>query len=189
MDEVGRGPLAGPVTVCGVLWITEEAPENFFPNIRDSKKLSEKQRNAFLKKIYALNNTKLVTQVASVSAAVIDEIGISKALYRASEEVLCKLSEKYTIQHILADYGLPLSKKYPSDSIIKGDEKEALIALASIVAKVTRDREMIAYAQPFPQYGFERNKGYGTKEHRGAIKQYGVTALHRKSFLKNLQME
>ena len=188
MDEVGRGPLAGPVTVCGVLWIDNQSPTYFFPKFKDSKQLSEKKRITVFNQLQKLSSQSFFYHTASVSAKVIDNIGISKALHRASCEVLQSLAKMQKPYHILADYGLPLSDEYPSTHIVRGDEKEPLISFASIIAKVTRDREMQRLAPIFPFYGLERNKGYGTQGHVRALKEHGPTDIHRKTFLKKLEL-
>ncbi len=182
IDEVGRGPLAGPVTVCAVQWLSDEPPDAFLSGIRDSKKLSAAKRLSWAE--YAVTLGRMLRyQVCSVDARVIDEAGISQALYRAADRALIGLHD---VSHVYSDYGLPLPDVYTATHIIKGDEQHPLIALASIVAKVTRDAAMVNLSEQFPVYGFERNKGYGTQEHRDAVCTHGACPAHRQSFLGNI---
>lgn len=187
IDEVGRGPLAGPVTVCAVHWISDLKPEEVFGEIRDSKKLAPKRREELAGRIVRPENrANLRWSARSVGAGTIDRIGIARALAIAAEEAIQGLDTRKEIRHIHADYGLPIPKKYPGTSSVRGDESNPVIALASVVAKVTRDRMMVDLAERYPQYGFGRNKGYGTKEHRESIRANGITAEHRKTFLRNI---
>lgn len=186
IDEVGRGPVAGPVTVCVLYWLSKENPANFFINIRDSKKLTENARKRCFEKIQKHKNIILTYETCSVSSKNIDKNGIIHSLSRASHKAINNISKNNIIKHILSDYGLPVPDSIPSTHIIKGDEKEPLIALASIVAKVTRDRMMIEYGKIYPNYNFQKHKGYYTKEHRESIEKYGLTPIHRKTFLKNI---
>jgi len=169
VDEVGRGPLAGPV--------------------RDSKKLSARGREEWMVKIKkAEEDGFLEYSVAFVSSRVIDKKGIAPSIRTALFQSLTSL-EKSKIQpqisRVLLDGGLRAPVAYEDQkTIIKGDEKELVIALASIVAKVTRDAYMIKLGKKFPAYGFEKHKGYGTRAHYTAIKKHGITSHHRKSFLK-----
>lgn len=183
IDEVGRGPIAGPVTVGGVL-LKKRLPKKVLDTYRDSKKLSSSQRDEWFLYIKELTEKGVLTyHVASVSARTIDTIGISASLQRAMKTVLKKLrvSEEDTI---LLDGSLYAPKGFKKQkTIIKGDEKEPLIALASIAAKVTRDRYMIRQERKFPGYEFAQHKGYGTRKHYTCIEKQGVCSLHRKSFL------
>jgi len=176
IDEVGRGPVAGPVTIAVVGGI---APK-LLRGIRDSKQLSEKQRDAWAKIIRAHSTFVVV----SVSAAIVDRIGIAAALRRAVERGLAKFPQKPTL--VLLDGSLYAPKEYHQRTIIRGDESEPLIAAASIVAKVHRDRYMTRLHTQHPKYGFPEHKGYGTAAHYRAIKQYGATKQHRKSFLSRV---
>ena len=186
MDEVGRGPLAGPVTVCGVLWIGDVSERRVLEGVRDSKQLSEKRREEWFERAVGLRGGVLEYAVCSVSAGVIDAEGIAGALARAAGGVLEELGELGEISQVYADYGLPAGESYPVVHLVKGDERHPLIALASVIAKVTRDREMRSLAEMCPHYGFERNKGYGTKEHRDALMVHGASSTHRMSFLGNI---
>jgi len=192
VDEVGRGPLAGPVTVCATI-----VPRRFVfgransdrPN--DSKKLSIRKREEWF--LYAEEHPKIFYATASVSPSVIDRIGISCATMLAVERSLKKLSSTWSpgLQveevEVLLDGLLHAPAKYKQKTIIKGDEIEPIISLASIIAKVTRDKYMTNLAKKYPEYGFEKHKGYGTREHYKNIKKYGISDVHRKSFLRGLQ--
>ena len=185
VDEVGRGPLAGPVvTACVIL------PEDFdVLGVDDSKKLSEKKRDA----LYDVILEKAVAWgIGRADNHLIDEINILEATKVAMKEAVEKadrmLCEKTGegISHILFDAMTIKDIETPQTSLIKGDAKSLSIAAASILAKVTRDREMVEYHQQYPDYAFDSNKGYGTKAHYEGIEKKGITPIHRKSFLKNI---
>ncbi|MEK9168320.1 MAG: ribonuclease HII [Patescibacteria group bacterium] len=201
IDEVGRGPLAGPVVVAALAVPTKlriknaELRKNFkSAKLRDSKKLSLKQREIWFE--YVKKHPKIFYAIASVSPKVIDKINISNAANLAVTRAFQKLVNTYAIASVLTknnnvnvkiflDGGLYLNKKYPrlsASTIIKGDEKIPVISFASIVAKVTRDRMMRKLHKKYPQYGFDKHKGYGTKEHFKAIRKHGLSPIHRKSF-------
>lgn len=172
IDEVGRGPLAGPVCAAAVI-----LPDNFFlPGIDDSKKLSEQRREELFHVIQA---EAIAVSVGMVSAEEIDRINIYEATKKAMLTAIAGLNPKPDF--LLID-AMKLVTPYPYEAIIKGDAKSISIAAASIIAKVTRDRLMKELAQTYPQYGFESNMGYGTKEHLAGIENNGVTIYHRKSF-------
>ena len=176
IDEVGRGPLAGPV-VAGVVILPKDCDILY---INDSKKLSEKKRE----ELYDIITEKAVAcATAVVSPQRIDEINILQATYEAMREAISKLNVKPTL--LLNDAvnipGVDI-KQIP---IIKGDAKSISIGAASIIAKVTRDRMMVAYDAMYPEYGFASNKGYGSEQHIAAIKKYGKCPIHRESFIKN----
>ena len=194
IDEVGRGPLAGPVAV-GVLVMKTKSVKRFrlFDKkgetfLRDSKKLSEKQREEWFEIICAERKRgALDFSVSFVSHIMIDKSGLAWALRTATARSLARLAIS-TDSAIFLDGGLRAPEIFKNQkTIIKGDEKIPVIALASIVAKVTRDRLMIRVAKKYPQYGFERHKGYGTKEHFAAIKKHGLCPIHRRSFLLKFQ--
>ncbi|MEK7168340.1 MAG: ribonuclease HII [Patescibacteria group bacterium] len=202
IDEVGRGPLAGPVVVAALAVPTKlriknaELRKNFkSAKLRDSKKLSLKQREIWFE--YVKKHPKIFYAIASVSPKVIDKINISNAANLAATRAFQKLVNSYAIASVLTrrrakiflDGGLYFpkflnSKSYilNSRTIIRGDEKIPAIALASIVAKVTRDRMMRKLHKKYPQYGFDKHKGYGTKKHFKAIRKHGLSPIHRKSF-------
>jgi len=188
IDEVGRGPLAGPVTV-GVFCILEKdisVIESLHP--KDSKILSEKKREKIAQNLQALQKQGLCKFVCiSVSAADIDARGIVPCITFALNRGLEKLNISTNEAWIYLDGGLHAPDKYKNqETIIKGDQKIPVISCASIVAKVYRDNLMVDYAKQYPEYGFEKHKGYGTKNHMDAIQQYGVCRLHRVSFCRNI---
>jgi len=185
VDEVGRGPLAGPVvTACVVL------PEDFdVLGVDDSKKVSEKKRELLYEQIL---EKAVAYGIGSANNELIDEINILEATKVAMKEAVLNanemLKEKHgcEIQHILFDAMEIKDIDIPQTSIIKGDAKSLSIAAASIIAKVTRDRQMVEYHSMYPDYSFDSNKGYGTKAHYEGIARCGITPIHRKSFLKNI---
>ncbi len=187
IDEVGRGPLAGPITFCAVCLLIK-FPKSFSKGVRDSKKLSPKQREEWDKKIRLAEKAgKLEFVIASISAEIIDKKGLSFAGKFAIKKILKKLGKKPKEVLVLLDGGLHAEKEFISqETIIKGDEKIPAISLASILAKVYRDKKMVNFSKKFPQYGFDIHKGYGTKKHIKAIQKYGISSIHRKSFLKGI---
>ena len=172
IDEVGRGPLVGPVVTAAVI-----LPKDFYDErINDSKKLTEKKRELLYDVI--MENA-ISVGVGISSEDVIDEINILNATKRAMLEAVNNLSIKP--EHLLID-AVKLNTDIPQTSIIKGDAKSESIAAASIIAKVTRDRMMIELDKIHPEYDFKHNKGYGTKKHIEALYKYGPLKEHRKSF-------
>jgi ribonuclease HII len=185
LDEAGRGPLAGPVVAGGVV-ITKEC--EIIPSVRDSKKMTKKQREEAFEKI---KDSVLAYGIGIVGPAEIDRVGIQKAVLKAMITVLevieGKLNEK--IDYIIADGPNILSiPRYKMDKIKEGDLYHYSISAGSVLAKVTRDRIMREYHKKYPEYGFNTHVGYGTKKHIEAINKFGVTKIHRKSFspVKNL---
>lgn len=183
VDEVGRGPLSGPVVACAFLLDKKQKlPEG----IQDSKKIAKKKRAEIAK--YLTKNFKYALGI--VSNIKIDEINILNATMQAMKEATSNLIKDHAIHEtpILVDgRDNPFAAIYPlSEAIIKGDSKSEAIACASIIAKVYRDDLMEKLALQFPQYSWEKNAGYGTKQHIAAIKENGITQYHRKSFLKKL---
>lgn len=177
IDEAGRGPLAGPVVVAGVIM-----PENsMIEGVNDSKKVSEKKRELLYEKII---EEAIAYEVAIIGQDVIDEINILNATKKGVTKVIEGFTEKPNLIIIDALNGID-TKQIPYESIIKGDAKCYSIAAASIIAKVTRDRIMKEWDEIYPQYGFSKHKGYGTAMHIQAIKEYGLTPIHRRSFTKN----
>ncbi|MDJ0755573.1 MAG: ribonuclease HII [Ardenticatenaceae bacterium] len=179
LDEAGRGALAGPVTA-GAVILPLDQPEKLLElaDINDSKQLSAVKRKEYFSLIA---NQVLTWGVGSASAAEIDTHGILPATRLAMARALEKLSPPPV--YLLIDGRLRLKTiNLPQQSIIRGDTLSLSIAAASILAKVTRDREMIAHAQTFPAFGFERHKGYGTAVHRDAIKTHGPCEIHRRTF-------
>ncbi|MCF7925283.1 MAG: ribonuclease HII [Candidatus Izimaplasma sp.] len=172
-DEVGRGPLAGPVVASAVML----DPDHPIEGLNDSKQLSAKKRDVLFDEIY--NKAKAIATVF-ISPEEIDQINIYQASKKAMTTAILNLDK--TPEVILSD-AMPLSiDNIINESIIKGDSKSESIAAASIIAKVSRDRYMINIAKTYPKYGFEKHKGYPTKQHLDAIKQYGITPIHRKSY-------
>lgn len=215
IDEAGRGPLAGPVTVGAFgaeqkmrKWILK----NIFDNkLRDSKKLLPTKREEIFEKLKILKTEgKIFFSVSNISNKIIDKIGISKAVQMGIKNLLKHLASSKNISSkkssgLLASLGQTFFSesffrseirldgllKAPSEfknqkTIIKGDEKDVFIACASIIAKVSRDKLMTRLGKKYPKYDFEIHKGYGTKNHLNLIKKYGLSNLHRKSFCKNL---
>jgi ribonuclease HII len=186
IDEVGRGPIAGPVAVCSFICLPE-----FFNNtdiglpLRDSKKLSASQRErwfAYLKK--CKENSLCNYMVSYVSSEMIDRHGIVPAIKKALETSLLKIATEPENVFVYLDGGLKAPAQFTyQETVIKGDEIHKVISCASIIAKVSRDRVMTLHAKEYPEYGFEKHAGYGTKAHYDAIRKYGATVLHRKSFL------
>ena len=179
VDEAGRGPLMGPVCAAAVI-----LPEGeMIDGVNDSKKLSEKKREALFE---IIKEKALAWSVAFASVEEIERFNILNATYLAMNRAIEGLQ-------IPADYALIDGNRVPKDikidceTVIKGDAKSASVAAASIIAKVTRDRLVLEYDKEFPQYAFAANKGYGTKTHTDAIKKYGPCKYHRPSFLKNIK--
>jgi len=176
IDEVGRGPLAGPV-VAGAVILPKGCRILY---INDSKKLSEKKRNELYE---VIKNEAVSVGIGMASPERIDEINILQATYEAMRDAMAKLS---VVPDILLNDAVTIPmvdiKQVP---IIKGDAKSITIGAASIMAKVTRDAMMVEYDKLYPEYGFARNKGYGTKEHIAALREYGPSPIHRSTFIKN----
>jgi len=192
IDEVGRGPLAGPVTV-GVVMCEEKIYKNLKRNKnlppvgKDSKKLKEKDREKFAKVLEELKKQKKISfSINHIPNTIIDTRGLSYAIKKAIHLGMKDLKIKPKTSLILLDGGLKAPIEYTQKTIIKGDEKERVIAWASILAKVSRDKLMVRMAKKYPKYGLEVHKGYGTAKHRLAIQKYGVSRVHRLSFCKSI---
>lgn len=176
VDEAGRGPLAGPVCAAAVI-LNEE-----IEGLNDSKKLSEKKREALFDEI---KEKSVSFSIAFASVEEIEECNILNATYLAMNRAIEGLNVK-------ADFALidgnrvPTGITVPCETVVKGDAKSCSVAAASILAKVTRDRLMLEEDKKYPQYNFKKHKGYGTKEHTDAILKYGLSPIHRPSFLKKL---
>lgn len=187
VDEVGRGPIAGPVAVGAVVVAEEAMPElaERCEGFRDSKKLSEKKREEWSSRIKEYADQGLLRYTVSlIDAHYIDRAGIVPAIGHAASECLKSFKLDPNKCQVLLDRGITAPEEYADQKdIIKGDETELVIALASIVAKVTRDRRMVEYASEYPNYGFEQHKGYGTSKHYEAVKNHGLTPIHRRSFM------
>jgi ribonuclease HII len=182
VDEAGRGPLAGSVVAGAVV-----LPRGFKHAIlNDSKKLSERQREALYEELTSGEIEGLIWASGSASPREIEKINILKATHLAMRRAVEKLTQ--SPDHVLID-GLPVPG-FPisSEGIVKGDGKSLSIAAASIIAKVERDREMLKLARKYPEYGFEAHKGYGTKRHLEALKKHGICPIHRKTFAPVAQL-
>ena len=183
VDEVGRGPLVGPVVTAAVI-----LPLNYqLKGLTDSKKLTEKKRNAFYD---ILMRDAISIGIGIKDNEVIDQVNIYEATKLAMVEAINNLSVKP--EHVLID-AMPLDIEIPNTSIIKGDAKSLTIAAASVIAKVTRDRMMYELDYQYPMYNYKKNKGYPTKEHIETINKYGINEFYRKTYgpvrdyLKNIK--
>lgn len=181
VDEAGRGPLAGPVCAAAVIL----PPDLEIEGLNDSKKLSDKRRRALYD---VITEQAIAYGIAMVDEKVIDEINILQATFRAMRQAVEQLSEKPALALVDGnrepDFG-----DIPVKTIVKGDSLSANIAAASILAKVTRDRFMEEQDAIYPQYGFSVHKGYGTKAHYAALREYGACPIHRRTFLKKFYGE
>lgn len=177
VDEAGRGPLAGPVFAAAVIM----SEDKYIPDIKDSKKLSEKKREKVFD--YITENADYYA-IASVDEREIDEINILNATHKAMNAAVDSLTVKPDF--VLIDGNSIKNMTVPHETVVKGDAKVFCIAAASILAKVSRDRCIAELAKKYPEYGFEKHKGYGTAQHIEALKKYGPCPIHRKSFLKKI---
>jgi ribonuclease HII len=211
IDEVGRGPIAGPVAVCAFVIkdssFTTNPKDKKLPKLKDSKKLTKKQRVTWFNYLKDAKGAGLCDYAVSfVSSESIDKFGIVKCIQKALNESLEKVAapeilfvgssdeggrgarplqkEILATLHVYLDGGLKAPVEYINqETIIRGDELHPVISMASIMAKVSRDRIMMNYAKIYPEYGFESHVGYGTKSHYSAIKKHGQTPIHRKTFI------
>jgi len=197
IDEVGRGPIAGPVAVCAFLikdeslsdTIEEDVKNKKLPKLKDSKKLSKKQREVWFEYLRgAKTEGKCSYFVSFVSPENIDKFGIAKCIQKALNSSLSNLLKTSGLEpsyyKLMLDGGLHAPVEYiHQETIIRGDELHPVISMASIMAKVSRDRIMTKFALEFPEYGFDKHVGYGTKAHYDAIKKHGQTPIHRKTFI------
>lgn len=173
-DEAGRGPLAGEVVAAAVIL----DPSRPIDGLADSKKLSEKKREALFIEI---QEKALAYGIASASIEEIDEINILHASMLAMSRAVGLLS--VAPEHVLVDGNrIPLNLPCPAEAVVKGDARQAAISAASILAKVTRDRDIVEASKIYPEYGFEKHKGYPTAQHLEALRQHGITPIHRRSF-------
>ena len=177
VDEAGRGPLAGPVYACAIIM----KEDNIIAEVNDSKKLSEKKREELYDII--LENA-VCYSVASVDEKTIDEINILNATMLAMEKAIEGLSVKPDL--VLIDGNQNKNISANNRTVIKGDALSYNIAAASVIAKVSRDRYIREMAEKYPEYGFEKHKGYGTKDHMAILREIGPCEIHRKTFLKKL---
>ena len=188
IDEVGRGPLAGPVTVCAAAVPYKNYKKGMWKGLTDSKKMTAKSREQWflecdsLTKEYGMDYA-----LCSRTAQAIDSRGIAVCIRECIHDILNELNLDPKECLVLLDGGLKAPAEYSyQETIIKGDSKEPVISLASVIAKVTRDRYMTTQHKKYPGFGWLQNKGYGTKSHREAIRKNGTTKLHRKSFLTRI---
>ena len=183
VDEAGRGPLAGPVVAAAVIF----SKDVVINGVDDSKKLPEKRRNILFEEI---KQKSFSYGIGIVDNKTIDDINILQATFLAMRKAIGQLSVKPDLVLVDGNHKIP-NIAYNQQAIISGDAKSACIACASIIAKVTRDSIMYEYAKQYPQYSFQKHKGYGTKAHLEAIKQFGPCPIHRMSFapLNSKQLE
>lgn len=177
VDEVGRGPLAGPVVAAAVIF----PPYHFIDGVRDSKKLTPRRREVLFSQIVEECSS---YGIGRVEPAEIDRINIRQATFKAMRIAIGQL--KPPPQYLLIDGEELPEKLLPQEGLIGGDDRSFLIGAASILAKVTRDRMMLEYHREFPEYGFDRHKGYGTAFHREMVLKFGPCVIHRRSFLKKI---
>ena len=180
VDEAGRGPLAGPVCAAAVI-----LPDGYeIPGLNDSKQLTDKKRRELFP---IIKEQAIAYGIAMVDEKTIDEVNILNATFMAMKDAISQLSVRPDLALIdgnrETDFGLPVQ------TIVKGDSLSANIAAASILAKVTRDRFMLEMDEKYPQYGFATHKGYGTRAHYAALREFGPCPIHRRTFLKNLHAE
>lgn len=186
VDEAGRGPLAGPVAV-GVVRV----PESFdilaaFPGLDDSKKLSEKKREALFEMLLAAERAgEVAFAVKSVDALTIDKVGIAKAVISSVHAGVRQLAPDIGGVKVYLDGLLHAPQEYEQETVVHGDSLVPAIMLGALAAKVSRDRLMRRLAEEYPEYGFAQHKGYGTRAHQDAIREYGLCALHRRSFCRS----
>ena len=194
VDEVGRGPLAGPITLAAFgasQNLRNKLIKILGGKIKDSKQFSPTKRYAIYRKLFKLRKEeKIDFKISHISNKIIDEKGISYATNLAIKRIFVNTKRSASNDDtIRLDGLLKVPKEFKNQrTIIKGDEKDVFIACASIVAKVRRDNLMIRLGQKYPQYGFEIHKGYGTTLHIKLIKKYGLSEIHRKSFCKNIKV-
>lgn len=189
IDEAGRGPLAGPIAF-GACKILEKPKAEFFtlfhdfPLGKDSKKMTEKERNFwFEKSTIAEKENVLRIKVLFATPSAIDTLGLSRISRDLVKRLLKDLDVEPASSKVFLDGGLHAPKKFVQETIIKGDEKVFAISLASIAAKVSRDQKMVLLGKRYRAYGFERHKGYPTQEHFEALDKLGISPIHRKRFL------
>lgn len=190
IDEAGRGPLAGPITVGAVAlpWPRRRWLANCRRRgIKDCKKLTALARERWFDEIIKAKSRGLDFSIANAGPRTIDRRGLTKTVRAAISRALNRLNCRPETSLVLLDGGLTAPTNFIyQKTIIRGDDRETIIAMASIVAKVKRDRRMCRLAKTYPSYGFDIHKGYGTKRHYEAIRKYGLSDIHRRSFLKNL---
>mgnify|MGYP000460322415 CR=1 FL=1 len=187
VDEAGRGPLAGPVVAAAVILPPQEQLLERWPQLaqlNDSKKLSEKKREQLFEPIC---QAAVAYGIGQADCGEIDRLNILNATFLAMSRAVQQLEENFSLHPdiLLVDGNRDPKIMQPTQTVIKGDANSAAIAAASVLAKVTRDRMMVYYDSIYPEYGFASNKGYGSAEHIAALKKYGPTPIHRRTFIKN----
>lgn len=184
VDEVGRGPLAGPVAVCAAL-VSRSFDFSLFPHLTDSKKMTEKRREAVFETALTLQREgALRFAVHFEPARVIDEIGIEAAIRRSLEKAVTSVGTETARARIFLDGRLHAPDQFSQETILGGDALVPVISLASVIAKVSRDRLMVEIAHEYPEYDFAKHKGYGTATHIQAIRTHGLSPEHRRSYTR-----
>lgn len=188
IDEVGRGPLAGPVTVCAIAVPYAIYTKGMWPGLTDSKKMTAQARTKWYREAARLERTRMIRfALSSRSAQTIDTKGIASCVRECIVSILKKLALPPEHCLVLLDGGLKAPAQYiHQQTIIRGDSKEPVISYASVIAKVHRDLYMTRAHRKNPEYGWDANKGYGTSDHRNTLIKQGITALHRTSFLRRI---
>lgn len=192
IDEVGRGPLAGPVYVCAAMMKIADYKkwklQSKFSGLTDSKKMTVRARELWFAKAREMKKNGILDfAIGKVSAKEIDRVGIAPAIRRAITDALKKLKPNPRTTRVELDGGLKAPAVFIDQAtFIKGDFKRKIISLASVIAKVSRDRYMCTLAKKYPEFLWEQNKGYGTKAHRAAIRKGTLTSYHRRSFLTRI---
>ena len=181
IDEVGRGPLAGPVVCCAVVMPFDE--DKIIEGVDDSKKLSEKKRVALAEQI---KQTAIDYCICQIDSQEIDEINILQATKLCMKR--CAEGIKKVIPDLVMTDAVDISVSFPQVSVVKGDLKSYAVGAASILAKVYRDDLMVEYDKTYPGYAFAKNKGYGTKDHINGLKEIGACPIHRRTFIKNFSV-
>ena len=186
IDEVGRGPLAGPVIACAIVILPKSdlgIPKSDLGKtgkLKDSKKLSAKKREKYYR--HFLQHQNIQWGIGTVTQKTIDKINIYEATRLAMQRALYNLSKKALPDFVYIDGIMKIKTTIPQKAVVRGDETIQLCAMASIIAKVTRDRLMVKYHKKYPYYGFNLHKGYGTRLHLAMLKKHGPCLIHRKSF-------
>lgn len=183
IDEAGRGPLAGPVYV-GVAAVSKSCDLSKFSGLTDSKQMKEVVRETIFDQITNQDIAGLEASITYTKAKTIDVLGINSAIQKAINRGLRNLDINFNRARVLLDGGLHAPSTYRQTTVKKGDQKHSEISLASVLAKVARDRKMSRLAKKYSGYGFAKHKGYGTKRHRQCINDYGPCDIHRQSFMK-----
>jgi ribonuclease HII len=180
VDEAGRGPLAGPVVACAACVLDWDMDPKLLDWVKDSKKMTEKRREA----VYEIVSSSVAIKYAIgiMDEKMIDEINIFQATKKAMILAVSSLQESLPLDFLIIDGNATIDHPIRQKAVIKGDSKIFSCSIASVMAKVTRDRMMLEYARKYPQYGFEKHKGYGTKSHIEAIQKFGPCQIHRRTF-------